>query len=117
MLIYKIVHTPDWQAARAAGAYEGSAKDKADGFLHFSTADQLLGTLMKWYADAHDLLLVAVEADALGAALKWEPSRGGALFPHLYAPLSMTVVQWQGEIARDSNGGFVLPPAFAAARG
>lgn len=117
MLIYKIVHTPDWQAARAAGAYEGSAKDKADGFLHFSTADQLLGTLMKWYADAHDLLLVAVEADALGAALKWEPSRDGALFPHLYAPLSMTDVQWTGEILRDSKGGFVLPAAFAVPKG
>ncbi|MDE3116931.1 MAG: DUF952 domain-containing protein, partial [Pseudomonadota bacterium] len=113
----KIVHTPDWQAARAADAYEGSAKDKADGFLHFSTADQLLGTLTKWYADAHDLVLVAVAADSLGGALKWEPSRDGALFPHLYAPLSMTDVQWTGEISRDSKGAFVLPTAFAAPKG
>ncbi|MDE3114712.1 MAG: DUF952 domain-containing protein [Pseudomonadota bacterium] len=112
MLIFKITHTSEWQAARAAGAYDGSAKDQADGFLHFSTADQLIGTLEKWYADAHDLLLVAVAADGLGAALKWEPSRGGELFPHLYAPLPLTAVRWQGEIRRDSRGGFVLPLEF-----
>ena len=114
MLIFKIVHTHEWQAARASGAYHGSQKDQADGFLHFSTADQLIGTLQKWYADAHDLLLVAVEADALGSALKWEPSRDGELFPHLYAPLAMDAVRWEGEISRDSRGGFVLPPEFAA---
>jgi len=114
MLIFKITHTAEWQAARASGAYDGSAKDKHDSFLHFSTADQLMGTLEKWYVDAHDLLLVAVAADALGDALKWEPSRGGELFSHLYAPLPMTAVRWDGEILRDSQGGFVLPPQFSA---
>ena len=113
-LIFKIVHTQEWQGARAAGAYDGSPKDQADGFLHFSTAEQLLGTLQKWYAGAHDLLLVAVEADALGAALKWEPSRGGELFPHLYAPLPLAAVRWQGDIKRDPNGAFVLPPELDA---
>jgi len=114
MLIFKITHTHEWQAARAAGAYAGSPKDKADGFLHFSTAAQLIGTLEKWYVDAHDLLLVAVAADALGAALKWEPSRGGELFPHLHAPLPLAAVRWTGEILRESRGGFVLPPQFSA---
>lgn len=114
MLIFKITHTAEWQAARASGAYDGSAKDRADGFLHFSTAAQLPGTLQKWYADAHDLLLVAVAADALGDALKWEPSRDGALFPHLYAPLPLAAVRWTGEIRRDARGGFVLPPEFSA---
>ena len=111
-LIFKIVHTSEWQAARAAGAYAGSPKDRSDGFLHFSTADQLMGTLQKWYAEARDLVLVAVAADGLGPALKWEPSRGGELFPHLYAPLPLAAVRWAGDMKRDPNGAFVLPPEF-----
>lgn len=109
MLIFKIVHREEWDAATRAGAYEGSAKDRADGFLHFSTAKQLMGTLQKYYAAEKDLLLVAVDEDLLGAALKYEPSRDGAPFPHLYAPLPVSAVKWVREIARESNGGFVLP--------
>ncbi len=75
------------ERCRTRGPYDGTAKDKEDGFLHFSTSEQLIGTLEKWYADADDLVLVAVDPDALGDALKWEPSRDGALFPHLYATL------------------------------
>lgn len=110
MLIFKICHASEWAEAERAGRYDGTAKDKADGFLHFSTAEQLPGTLEKWYAGANDLLLVAVEADALGDALKWEPSRGGALFPHLYAPLAMAAVRWTAPVARGANDRFVLPP-------
>lgn len=109
MLIFKICHCDEWRAAEAAGRYDGTAKDREDRFLHFSTQDQLIGTLTKWYADAHDLLLVAVDAEALGDALKWEPSRDGALFPHLYAPLFMTAVTGTGEIRRDREGGFLVP--------
>ena len=100
MLIFKICHEDEWSAAERAGVYHGTAKDRLDGFLHFSAEDQLISTLEKWYAAAHDLLLVAVDADTLGGALKWEPSRDGALFPHLYASLALSAVKWTGNIAR-----------------
>lgn len=109
MLIFKICHCNEWSAVVRAGSYAGSEKDRADGFLHFSTAEQLQGTLTRHYVDAQELVLVAVDSDALGEALKWEPSRDGALFPHLYAPLATTAVRWTGAIARDADGGFVLP--------
>jgi uncharacterized protein (DUF952 family) len=107
VLIFKICHSAEWHAA--VGVYHGSAKDRADGFLHFSTAEQLMGTLTRYYADAHDLVLVAVDADALGTALKFEPSRDGALFPHLYDVLPMTATKWVRNIGRNAAGGFALP--------
>lgn len=96
--VFKIVYIAEWKTAEAAGVYLGSAKDRADGFLHFSTAEQLTGTLARYYADAHDLVLVAVDTDALGPALKYEPSRDGALFPHLYGALPLSAVKWAREI-------------------
>jgi uncharacterized protein (DUF952 family) len=113
-LIFKICHEPEWKAAEAAGAYRGSAKDEQDGFLHFSTAEQLIGTLTRYYAGADDLLLVAVDADALGDALKYEASRDGALFPHLYGKLPRDAVRWVRPISRDARGAFVLPPEITA---
>jgi uncharacterized protein (DUF952 family) len=109
VLIFKIVHRGEWEAATRGGEYAGSAKDRADGFLHFSTAKQLMGTLERYYANETGLALVAVNEDLLGSALKYEPSRDGALFPHLYAPLPVSAVKWVREIGRDLNGGFVLP--------
>jgi uncharacterized protein (DUF952 family) len=91
-LIYKIVTAPEWRAAAAAGVFRGAAVDLLDGFIHFSTAEQARETATKHFAGQDDLLLVAVDAARLGDALKWEVSRGGALFPHLYAPLSLDVV-------------------------
>lgn len=85
--IYKIVSQAAWRAAEAAGVFDGAPVDLADGFIHFSTAAQVEETAAKHFAGQSDLLLVAVDAASLGAGLKWEPSRGGALFPHLYAPL------------------------------
>jgi uncharacterized protein (DUF952 family) len=107
MLIFKIVHHDEWIAAR--GEYAGSSKDRADGFLHFSTAEQIPGTLARYYAGADDLVVVAVDSGILGAALKFEASRDGALFPHLYAPLPLSAVKWMRAITRDSKGAFVLP--------
>jgi uncharacterized protein (DUF952 family) len=107
MLIFKIVHHDEWGATR--GEYAGSAKDRADGFLHFSTAEQLPGTLARYYAKENDLLLVAVESERLGAALKFEPSTGGELFPHLHAALPFTAVEWTGALKRGPDGQFVLP--------
>jgi uncharacterized protein (DUF952 family) len=83
-LIYKILPRAEWEAAMAAGRFEGSAIDLRDGFIHFSAGDQWPETLRLHFAGQRDLVLVAVEADQLGDALKWEPSRGGARFPHLY---------------------------------
>ncbi len=85
--VYKIVSARDWADAEAKGRYDGSADDLRDGFIHLSADDQWTETAAKWFAGQPDLLLVAFEAEVLGPALKWEPSRGGALFPHLYGPL------------------------------
>jgi len=91
-LIYKIVAAPEWRAAERAGVFRGAAVDLADGFIHFSTAEQARETAARHFAGQRDLLLVAADAGRLGHALKWEASRGGALFPHLYAPLSLDAV-------------------------
>ena len=87
-LIYKVLPRAEWEAACAAGAFLGSGIDLKDGFIHFSAEDQWRETLAKHFAGQTDLVLVAVEAAQLGEALKWEVSRGGALFPHLYGPLA-----------------------------
>jgi uncharacterized protein (DUF952 family) len=93
-LIFKIVGAADWRKAEAAGVFEGAGVDLSDGYIHFSTAEQLAETAAKWFAGRDDLVLVAVDADALGEALRREPSRGGALFPHLYATLPLSAVRW-----------------------
>lgn len=85
--IYKICTAVEWRAAEAAGTYRGSAVDHRDGYIHFSTAEQAEETAAQHFAGQTDLLLVTVDVAALGDALRWEPSRGGALFPHLYASL------------------------------
>lgn len=103
-LIYKIVPRAEWEAQ--TGDYHGSAHDKADGFLHFSTAAQLPETLRLYYAGQEDLVLVAARAEALGAALKWERSDSrGEDFPHLFAPLSCDAMTW----VRPIGPGHALP--------
>lgn len=111
MLIYKIATAGDWAEAERAGRFDGSAHDKSDGFLHFSTGAQLAETLRLYYAGQDDLVLAAVEADALGTALKWEhaPSRGED-FPHLFAPLPLSAVKWTHRLRRDAAGTAILPP-------
>lgn len=108
-LIFKICDRREWDAAVASGVYGGSAKDKADGFLHFSIEEQLMGTLTRYYANADDLVLVAVGADAFGDSLKYEPSTAGDLYPHLYGNLPLTTVKWSRPIGRDAAGKFLLP--------
>lgn len=90
--IYKIFRAAEWAGAQEAGSFAGSADDRRDGFIHFSTAAQLAGTAAKHFAGESDLVLAEVDADALGAALRWEPSRGGQLFPHLYGELPLAAV-------------------------
>jgi uncharacterized protein (DUF952 family) len=103
-LIFKIVATEEWRAAERAGVFEGAAVDRADGYIHFSAAGQAPETAAKWFAGRDDLTLVAVETTALGADLKWERSRGGALFPHLYAPLAMSAVVWSRPLGLGPDG-------------
>jgi uncharacterized protein (DUF952 family) len=107
-LIFKIVGAEDWRLAQAAGVFEGAAIDRADGYIHFSTALQAAETAARWFAGRDDLVLAAVDADALGAALRWEPSRGGALFPHLYGPLPLAAVRWTRALPLDADGRHVF---------
>ena len=90
--IYKILPRREWEAALAAGRFEGSAVDLADGFIHFSGADQAVETARRYFTGQADLMVLVVAAESLGEGLKWEPSRGGALFPHLYGPLLCELV-------------------------
>jgi uncharacterized protein (DUF952 family) len=109
-LVFKICGKAEWAEAEALGHYHGSADDLRDGFIHLSTAAQLAGTLAKHFAGRDDLLLIAFEAEALASALKWEPSRGGHLFPHLYAPLPAGGVLWLRPLGRDEAGRHIIPP-------
>jgi uncharacterized protein (DUF952 family) len=102
--IYKICERAAWQAAEGAGLYRGSALDIRDGFIHFSSAAQVSETAAQHFAGQTDLVLVAADGDALGAALKWEPSRGGALFPHLYAALPLSAVRWARPLPDEIGG-------------
>ena len=103
MLIYKICPAAEWTVA--AQEYAGSAHDRADGFLHFSTGAQLDETLQRYYAGANDLLLIAVEENTLGSALRWEYAPGrGEDFPHLYGPLPLATVAWVRPLARRPDG-------------
>ncbi len=88
-IIYKILPAALWRAAEAAGVFNGAGVDLSDGFIHFSSAAQVETTAAKHFAGQSDLLLVSVDAEKFGPTLKWEVSRGGELFPHLYAPLSL----------------------------
>jgi uncharacterized protein (DUF952 family) len=108
--IYKVATQADWMEAKRTGSFAGSAHDKADGFLHFSTGPQLPETLRLYYAGQENLVLVAVNAAALGAALRWEPSPSrGEDFPHLFASLPLSAVRWEAPLRRDDAGVAVLP--------
>jgi uncharacterized protein (DUF952 family) len=107
--IYKICERPQWRTAEAAGRFRGSAVDERDGFIHFSTGSQLAKTASKHFAEASDLMLGAVDTAALGAELKWERSRGGDLFPHLYAALPLNAVRWARRLPDEIDGRRPLP--------
>ena len=108
-LIYKIAPALLWREAEAAGLFHGAPVDRADGFIHFSSAAQVRETAAKHFAGEPDLLLVAVDAERLGPALKWEVSRGGALFPHLYAPLRLDAVRWIADLPLGADGTHCIP--------
>jgi len=103
-VVYKITSKQEWGSAIAADDYPGAPIDLADGFIHFSTAAQAAETAKKHFHGQRDLLLVAVDTAPYGDALKWEVSRGGALFPHLYGKFDMGSVLWTHPIETDANG-------------
>jgi uncharacterized protein (DUF952 family) len=108
-MIYKICDAAAWRAAEGVGEFTGAPVDLADGFIHFSAGDQVEETAAKHFAGRRDLVLVAVAADAVGPALKWEPSRGGALFPHLYGKLPLRAVRWTRPLRLGPDGRHVFP--------
>lgn len=109
-LIYKICPAALWREAEQVGQFDGAPVDITDGFIHFSTADQVMETAEKHFAGQDGLLLVALDEAALGSSLKYEPSRGGALFPHLYGALPMSAVRWVRPLPVGSDGKHVFPP-------
>src|SRR5579862_4586377 len=111
--IYKICSETLWQEARRAGVFAGAGVDAQDGFIHFSSAAQVAETAAKHFAGAGDLVLLTIDADRLGAALKWEPSRGGGLFPHLYGALPLDAVLWAAPLPLGPDGRHVFPELSA----
>ncbi|MEL6678593.1 MAG: DUF952 domain-containing protein [Pseudomonadota bacterium] len=112
MLIYKIFRQAEWQALDRDGQTAGAPIDLTDGYIHFSTAAQVRETAAKHFAGLDDLVLAGVDVDALGADLKWEPSRGGALFPHLYRNLRRAEVAEVWPLPRAEAGSHVFPEAL-----
>ncbi len=108
-VIYKIVPAALWRAAETAGTFSGAPVDLADGFIHFSTGAQVAETAARHFAGQTDLLLVAVDAATLGPALRYEPSRGGALFPHLYAGLPAAAALWVQPLPLGADGHHLFP--------
>jgi uncharacterized protein (DUF952 family) len=107
--VYKICARAALEQARRAGRFEGSADDARDGFIHLSAGAQIAGTLGAHFAGQEDLVLMAVDAARLGNRLKWEPSRGGALFPHLYGTLELEHVLWVEALPLAADGRHRLP--------
>ncbi len=104
MLIYKIFRRAEWEALRTAGETRGAPVDLADGYIHLSTAAQVVETAARHFGTESDLVLVAVASERLGSALRWEPSRGGQLFPHLYAPLRLDHIAWDKSLPLGAAG-------------
>ena len=111
--VYKIATHEEWAAAIAKGAYHGSPDDRRDGFIHLSTADQLAGTAAKHFRGRDNLVLIAFSACDLGPDLKWEASRGGALFPHFYGLLDPALANETTDLALGAEGIPVLPPGLS----
>ena len=109
LIAYKVLTAEQMAQLEADGTFAGAPVDKADGYIHLSTADQLDETVAKHFAGQDDLHIAAVDLEALGDAVKWEPSRGGSLFPHIYAELPLSAVVAYGSLERGSEGKVSLP--------
>lgn len=111
--IFHMCRADEWQVAQAAGRYDGSSQDRSDGFIHFSTAVQLPESAARHRTGQTGLLLLTVDPDACGDALKWEASRGGQLFPHLYGPLLSAAVMRVDPLPLGDDGLHVMPAHVA----
>lgn len=107
--IYKICPASAWREAERSGVYAGSADDARDGYIHFSTAAQVPATAAKYFTGQPGLFLIAVDAGALGEALRWEPARGGDLFPHLYGELDFDAVLSVTDLPLRADGSHAIP--------
>jgi uncharacterized protein (DUF952 family) len=108
-IAYKILLPGEWAALQRDGRFAGAPVDVADGFIHMSTSTQLDETMRKHFAGIDDLVIAAIDLTALGSMVRWEPSRGGTLFPHLYGELPLAVVAAHGKLARHEDGSVRLP--------
>jgi uncharacterized protein (DUF952 family) len=108
-LIFHMCRRDEWDAALSRGAYGGSSQDQQDGFIHFSTAGQLAESVRRHRAGQPNIVLLAADPAALGDSLKWEASRRGALFPHLYGPLAVSAVRWARDLPLGDDGLHILP--------
>ena len=112
-LVYKLCRRAEWRLAEQNGTFGGNADDVRDGLIHLSSASQVRETARRHFAAEADLVLVGVDAGRLGAALMWEPSRAGALFPHLYGPLPMEAVVAVHDLPRRADGELDFPEGIA----
>ena len=113
-IIYKIVAKDTWKEAWESGSFEGAEIDLVDGFIHFSTAEQVRQTAARFFQGRDDLVLIGVDASLLGDPLKWEPAADGTLFPHLYGPLPLPAVVSQDELLLEATGGHQFPDHLPA---
>jgi uncharacterized protein (DUF952 family) len=107
--VYHVCRTPEWDAACAAGRYAGSSQDLADGFIHCSSAGQVVASVARHRAGQNGLTILEIDAAALGAALRWEPSRGGQLFPHIHGVLDPAHVHRAAALPLGADGRHVFP--------
>lgn len=114
MTIYHVCRRTEWQYAQTTGVYSGSSQDEADGFIHFSGPDQVRASVAKHRAGQDGLVIIAVAPQPLGAALRWEASRGGQLFPHLYGSLPLSAVKWVADLPLGPDGAHVFPAPLDA---
>jgi uncharacterized protein (DUF952 family) len=108
-LVYKVCQREAWSRAESSGFYDGSDDDLRDGYIHLSTVDQIRGTLLKFFSGQRGLVLLGFRPEDLGNALRWEPSRGGDLFPHLYARLPVGTLAVRHDLPLDAAGRHILP--------
>ena len=116
MMIYKILPRTEWEQAQATGQFTGSVVDIQDGYIHFSTAEQVAETAAKHFAGRTDLVLLEIDENSLGEHLRWEPSRGGALFPHLYGSLQVGDVAIVEEMRLDDSGSHIFAERIVSAQ-
>ena len=112
LFAFKVLTRTQWDQFRADGIFAGAPVDVADGYIHLSARDQVTGTLAKHFAGQDDLVLAMVDLSALGGIVKWEVSRGGALFPHIYGDLPMAAVTTKAKIRLGEDGAHILPAGF-----